>query len=211
MFAIKALLSLSVLALGAGLAVLPQQAVAAPTLADGVCPAVGADGAGCGILITIDVNGAATVSNPHGQGPYDSSEDTLVGVINNSANAVGTLGLSGSNIFGFEGDGACSSTYLNCSYGGSGYAGLSTNTVGSVVTNGSETFAITDYSNGSITFDAALQTGDTAWFSLEESLSAATFQITTVNGNPNPVPEPASMTIIAFALAAFGVMRRNQA
>lgn len=53
-----------------------------PTLATSQCPAFGADTT-CGWAITITDKGATVTQT--GQGPYDGSDDTLVGVINNSS------------------------------------------------------------------------------------------------------------------------------
>src|SRR5215467_5340650 len=69
-----------------------------------VCPAVGAD-TNCGIIITLNPGGTATVTAT-GQGPYDGTEDTLVGIVNNSGSTVTSVHLSSKlSIGGFDGDG----------------------------------------------------------------------------------------------------------
>ncbi len=80
--------------------------------ASAICPttssnSTGADATGCGVLITFGASGAPTISIT-GTGPYDGSEDTTVGVINNSKSVVSTLSLtsaSGTDAFGWDGDG----------------------------------------------------------------------------------------------------------
>ena len=84
----------------------------APSIAYGQCPAFGADTT-CGAIITIvqtgnapcPPTGCATVTFT-GQGPYDGSDDTLVGVVNNSNLPVSSIQLASNNgAFGFDGDG----------------------------------------------------------------------------------------------------------
>src|SRR5580692_9608013 len=70
---------------------------------------------GCNTLITIAANGTVTVTIPDTT-PYDGSDDTLIGVLNNSPSAVGSLALTGSGIFGFDGDGICTFTFVGSSY-----------------------------------------------------------------------------------------------
>jgi hypothetical protein len=71
--------------------------------AQSVCPAVGAD-TDCGTIITIADNHTSVTST--GQGPYDSIEDTLVGVVNNSSQPITIIHLRSANpIFSFDGDG----------------------------------------------------------------------------------------------------------
>src|SRR4051794_13319386 len=86
------------------------------------CPAVGAN-SNCGVVLTIlDIgSGRGTCSSTNcisisnNQGPYDSSDDTLVGVVNNSKVPIASLKLtSGQPIFGFDGDGLC--TYITCTW-----------------------------------------------------------------------------------------------
>jgi hypothetical protein len=74
-----------------------------PVANAGTCPAFGAD-TDCGVIITITDTGA-TVSFT-GQGPYDSVEDTLVGVVNNSKLPIRSIVVtSGQPVFAFDGDG----------------------------------------------------------------------------------------------------------
>src|ERR1019366_887666 len=67
---------------------------------------------GCGVLITVtSVNSSGDATAFHltilGNGnPYDGSEDTLVGIQNNSSGVLNDIALTGtSGLFGFDGDG----------------------------------------------------------------------------------------------------------
>src|SRR5579862_5190949 len=79
--------------------------------ADSICPATGV-ATGCGVLITITDTGSGPVlgvTMPGNGNPYDGSDDTLVGVINDTAgDTITSFILSfSSDIFGFDGDGMC--------------------------------------------------------------------------------------------------------
>jgi hypothetical protein len=71
------------------------------------CPPVGAD-SGCQFVIVISGNGT-TILQDTNQGPYESAEDALIGVQNNSSSPISSIPIhvAGSPIFGFEQDGLC--------------------------------------------------------------------------------------------------------
>ena len=85
------------------------------------CPAIGFDNS-CGLLIVISNNGeqvlqdnnngtSASTPTAGQQTPYDNTDDTVVGIVNESSKPLYAIQLSGSStstpIFGFEGDGIC--------------------------------------------------------------------------------------------------------
>ncbi len=86
------------------------------------CPQIGYDQS-CGVLIVITNNGQQVLQdpnnatagfanpNPGSPMPYDDLEDTLVGIVNESNKQVFAVQLSGTStgtdMFGFEGDGIC--------------------------------------------------------------------------------------------------------
>ena len=74
------------------------------------CPAVDLNN-GCQFLITITDGGETVVQDPN-QGAYEGSDDSLIGVQNNSSSTIDELPLSvpGSELFGFDGDGICDVT-----------------------------------------------------------------------------------------------------
>src|SRR5712691_997025 len=74
------------------------------------CPAIGAD-TSCGILIVFNADGTTSILSDPSQGPFDSIEDTLVGVQNNSGVTIPNTTISGTSIFGFDGDGICSGSF----------------------------------------------------------------------------------------------------
>src|SRR5437667_376232 len=81
------------------------------------CPPVGLD-TGCAVLIVFNPDGSrVTVTDPS-QPPFDGTEDTLIGVQNNSGGDVGSLTVTGTpaplvpNIGDFDGDGLCQ-PYVN--------------------------------------------------------------------------------------------------
>jgi hypothetical protein len=71
------------------------------------CPPVFED-TGCQFLITVN-SSTETVLQDTNQGPYEASDDSLIGVLNNSSSPVSELPLSvpSSELFGFDGDGIC--------------------------------------------------------------------------------------------------------
>src|SRR5205809_956961 len=89
-------------------------------------PAFGADTNGPQLVITVHPDGSITTGPGPGfaQGPYDGIEDTLIGVVNNSPNALTSLHITGTFIFGFDGDGEAA--YTGVAYGPTGYEGPDT-------------------------------------------------------------------------------------
>jgi PEP-CTERM motif len=175
------------------------------------CPGVGADTNGCELVITVTaVNGtgvatAFTVatSTPD-QGPYDAVEDTLVGVKNSSGAALTSIALSSPvDAFAFDGDGPCVSTGLgptpaNCSSDPSGYGGPG-------VTFSGINAATT---SGTVNFGPSVANGGTAWFGLEEAVTAS--QITGGGGGTTSTPEPGSFMLLASGLLGLvGFARRK--
>jgi hypothetical protein len=132
---------------------------AAPSPPFTQCPAVGADPS-CKLLIYIDNTGAVVLNNT-ALGPYDGIEDTLIGVQNDSGITITGFDISGSNIFGLDGDGLCnvSPRPSGCPFGPTGYEGPGTS------------FTIANASNGAVHFTGGLGTGNSAYFSLEEPLT----------------------------------------
>lgn len=67
----------------------------------------------CNVVITFNADSTVTtvITNPN---PYDGSEDTLVGIVNNTSSTITSIHLSSAtvDIFGFDADGACSSVYV---------------------------------------------------------------------------------------------------
>ncbi len=161
--------------------VLGGVAQAAPTPPFTQCPAVGAD-ASCELLIVINPDGSTTVTKDPGRGPFDQIEDTLIGVQNNSSHTVASLPISGSNIFGFDGDGLCN--YIVCSWTHpTGYEGPNTS------------FTISNANNGVVNFTGGLAPGGSRYFSLEEHVTPGSIEFpVTVQAQPISGVEGASFS-----------------
>jgi hypothetical protein len=145
-----------------------SSAVPAPPFTE--CPAIGVD-TSCGLLIDFTPSGTAIVADTT-QGPYDASDDTLLGVKNDSSTSVGSVQLKSTSldIFGFDGDGICSGAYTftgsaGCpfldstyEYGGPGvtYTNISSNGM-----------------SGTVNFTPALAPGASTYFSLEDAIDPA--------------------------------------
>lgn len=167
----------------------------------GICPAFGAD-TDCGTLIVLNADGSVTLTNHYlGNGPYDGIEDTLVGVVNNTNTAINTLGLQGSFIFGFDGDGIQAYGSPGNAMDTSGYGGPTT------------WFTVTDSDNGIVNFIGGLAAGTNTYFSLEEDITSV--KVTSVNGSGPPpvvggVPLPAGGILLFSALGGLGAMVRRR-
>ncbi|MGI8801347.1 MAG: IPT/TIG domain-containing protein [Solirubrobacteraceae bacterium] len=128
--------------------------------------------------------GAMVYGDPNPSvGPYDGSDDTLVGILNQSSAPVGSLPLSSTTlpIFGFESDGICSGFNpgpTGCPFGPTGYEGPGTS-FGAIST---------DMMSGTVSFSPPIPPGGSAYFSLEDTLSAT--DITPGPPSPNPMGAP---------------------
>ena len=136
-----------------------------PTAPFTQCPAIGAD-TSCGILIIVNPGGVLTILDDPSQPAYENSEDTLVGVQNNSGAPLAALPLSsGLDIFGFDADGICTVNPhpVGCPFGPTGYEGPNTS------------FTVADAFHGTVNFTGGLANGASAYFGLEEALTAQSF------------------------------------
>jgi hypothetical protein len=174
-------LTTSALVISSGLAIVPAataSAAGAPAAPFTQCPAVGADPS-CEILLVVNPGNTVSVYGDPSVGPFDGSDDTLVGIVNDSSAAVKAVTVSGpgSGLSGFDGDGICSGDYgtwngsSSCPYGPTGYEGPGT----SFVTSPS----LPD--SAEVDFTGGLAPGKSAYFSLEGALTSA--QLTAREGS----------------------------
>lgn len=205
------LLALAVLTASIGTASAAQATALGDSNPFHQCPPVGSD-TGCAQLIVVNANGSTSVLVDPIQGPYDGSDDTLIGVQNNSGHSLSKLNVgspSGSDIFGFDGDGICypanwpaattQNTPPGCpnpvqgvGFGPTGYEGPGTSF--STVSSNLQT--------GAVNFSPALKFGGSAYFGLEEALTAGQLRASQVG--PIPGPFTVSGRSVQFQLTCVG-------
>ena len=124
-------------------------------------------------------------------GNYDGADDALIGVVNNSGHVLASFNVSGSNIFGFEGDG------IN-TYGASPSTG-NPDTTGYGGPLGYFTNIAPSFNSGTVNFWRGLTNGKATYFSLEESISQSSLPVITRN-----VPEPPTLPVFGLGLIGMG-------
>lgn len=166
------------------------------------CPQLGYAN-GCNTIITLNSGGTSSITITNTP-PYDNVEDQLVGVINNSGQTIYSITLSGSNIFGFDGDGAFTNGTV-CTLGLTGTYPCGGTTAGDTTgyAGPGTSFTVTDVSNGTVNFAAGIPNGGTAYFSLEEAPTTGGFTVTGTGTTPTATPEPGS--ILFFATGVLGL------
>jgi len=160
-------------------------------------------GTGCNVLITINANQTVTVSVPDST-PYELSEDVLVGVKNNSSVSITSLGLTGSGVFGLEGDGICIYTFVGSSYCSAN--GASGGTDPYDYYGPTSTFAITNANTGTVNFNPGIAPGGVSYFSLEGQPDVTLNVIISGTGPGGTTPGPTGApTLSAWATALLGL------
>jgi hypothetical protein len=173
---------------------------AAPARASDYCPAIGV-ATGCNLVITFAGDGSVTTGAGTSPGTYDGSDDTLIGVVNNTSSALTSFNISSTlDIFGFDGDGIDG-------YHGDGIAPVGNNpdTQGyggpdGYFTNITDTDGV---ESGTVNFaNGGIAAGGSDFFSLEEAIS--------VDQAPSitPAPEPATMAILGVGMLGAAAARR---
>ena len=164
------------LATAACLLAMPSTVRAAnPTPPFRQCPAVGFD-ASCAILIVIQPDGSLTILRDPTQRALDGSDDTLIGVQNNSSTTAPSIAIGSTTlaVFGFEApnDGLCAFTFTGNGYctatprPATGYEGPDTTFSAISANKRMGTVNFTDAGGG-------LAAAGTTFFSLEGALVAS--------------------------------------
>jgi lysophospholipase L1-like esterase len=143
------------------------------------CPTIGAD-TSCGILIWVTDSGTYVLGDAS-QGPYDGSDDTLIGVLNQSSSPVSSIPLTsqGADLFDFDGDGICTFA-TGGSYATAGFTGDSYCDAEQI--SGTDPFDYegpdntfsnisSDFLSGTVDFTTPVAPGASTYFALEDALS----------------------------------------
>lgn len=191
----------------AGIALIGTPTAQASTYNFPVTPNTGNDATygGANLVILFNANGSISTVVPTGAtANYDGSEDALIGVVNNTSHAITSFNITGSFIFGFDGDGI--DTYNGDTSTFTAPAAGNPDTTGYGGPNGYFTGINGALSSGTVNFaNGGIAAGGSDFFSLEEPISTASLPVITTS-----TPEPASLAIIAIGLLGFGAARRRR-
>jgi len=173
------------------------------------CPGVGSNPTGCNLLITVtavNTSGAATsftvTTSTTDVGPFDGSEDTLIGITNASSGVLKSIfltGGAGSGVFFFDNDGACPAGSYSPSPTATQCGTTTQNPTGYGSANASFTGISTNFDSGTVLTGgtAGLNPGQSTWFDLEGVILANQIGATT--------PAPSSILLMLTALAGLGL------
>ena len=154
---------------------------------------------GCNVVITINADRSTTVSIKDST-PYEASEDVLIGVVNSSSSSVPAITLTGSGIFGLEGDGMCTFTFV-----GSGYCTTQqkAGTDPEDYYGPDTTYSITNANTGTVNFTTPIAPSGSTYFSLEgvPSVSLTVTVAPPSSSSTSPVGTPALSVWAMLALA----------
>jgi hypothetical protein len=161
---------------------------------------------GCNVVITIAANGTISTQVTDSEA-YEESEDALIGIKNNGTTPLTSINLSGSGIFGFDGDGICTFTFVGSSY----CTASQTSGVDPGDYQG-PTSTFTNFSSGNtgtVNFSPAVPAnGGSTYFSLEGVPTGNLAPTTGPSATPTPTasvtPAPSSLVLTLIAFAGLG-------
>lgn len=192
---------------------MPVWSQTAPSTPFTQCPAIG-ESLSCGVLIVVNANGSVSIYSDPNVPPYEGSDDTLIGVQNNSSGTITSLPINGgaTQIFAFEGDGICdpSTSFYGpvpsgCPFGPYGYEGPGVTFTGINGTFQEATYCdyvdawlcadgiSGSYTAGTVNFSPGIPPGGHAYFALEEALTSGSITVPLSTTCPtSPFPTSAS-------------------